>query len=379
MGRRPSIEQPSEDAACPFCGLPIERPREVDDGNAREMPIGCCTNCGAVYACDVTGHNMGEAFSEALVFACDMDWELAWDLLPGEDYMHTVVEGYDLETNQIYPEKTLAPHAVRGALAFVRMHADVQEIKGEGVAKRVARSRAVTLRKDTPSEAEISDGEPARKLTKKEVEQCIREYRLEPIAASARLDKKTGRYVQRLLYSNDELVRLRAAEALGAVTKVLAPVDPTAAVAILRGLFTPFETTSSSVWGSIDAIGEIMAAAPGLFGGYLPRLFPLLEDSNLRPVVIRALARIAQVRPDLAGKATKRVRPLLDSPDPETRGNAVRLFVILGARGIHERLAELQSDSHQVKVYTNGELVYQTIGELARAGLTGRIANFSES
>lgn len=368
MGRRPSIEQPSEDAACPFCGLPIERPREVDDGAAREMPIGCCTNCGAVYALDVTGHNMGEAFSEALVFACDMDWELAWDLLPGEDYIHTVIEGYDLETNQIYPEKILAAHAVRGALAFVRMHLDVQELKGEGIAKRLARSRAVPLKQET-NEPE-TNGEPARRLTKQEVEQCIREYRLDPIAASARLDKKTGRYVQRLLYSNDELLRLRAAEALGAVTRVLAPVDPTAAVAILRGMFTPFETTSSSVWGSIDAIGEIMAAAPGLFGGYLPRLFPLLADNDLRPVVVRALARIAQVRPDLAGKATKRVKPLLDSPDPETRGNAVRLFAILRARGMRERLAEMQDDHGLVKVYTNGELVPRRIGELARAALS---------
>lgn len=369
MGQRPSIQRPSEVAACPFCGLPIERPRLIEDGTLREMPIGCCAGCGAVYACDVTGLNMGEAFSEALVFACDMDWELAWDLLPMTDYMYMIIEAYDLETNQIYPEKILAARMVKGVLVFIRMFAEVREIKGEGVAKRFAQSTAVPLREFAPSEPEAAEGEPARKLSKKEVEQHIRDYRLAPIAASARLDRKTGRYVQRLLYSTDECLRLRAAEALGMVAAALAPTNPTAVIAILRGLFTPFETTSSSVWGSIDAIGEIMAAKPGLFGGYLPRLFPLLEDDDLKPVVARALARIAQARPDLAGKAAKRVRPLLDSPDPETRGNAVRLFAFLGARGTRERLAELQEDREQVRVYINGELVPKTIGELARTGL----------
>lgn len=366
---RPSIEQTSAEAACPFCGLSIERPQEVEDGAAREMPVGRCANCGAVYVCDVTGHNLGEAFAEALVFACDMDWDLAWDLLPEEDYLHKIVEGYDLETNRIYPEKVLAGRAVKGALSFVRLHQDIREVKEEGVLQRLSQSRAASPGKTAGDEPEAAGEEP-RKLTKEEVERCIREYRLEPVVASARLDKKTGRYIQRLLHSNDELLRLRAAEALGRVVTVLAPVDPTSAVAILRGLFTPFETSSASYWGSVDAIGEIMAAAPGLFGGYLPRLFPLLEDDALRPVVLRALTRIAQERPDLAGKATRRVKPLLDSPDPETRGNAVRFFGCLGTGGVRERLLELQNDTEEAKVYKEGALVTKTIGELAKLALS---------
>lgn len=356
-------------AACPFCGMPIERPQLVEDGATREMPMGVCGGCGAVYACDVTGKNMGVAFAEALVFACDMDWELAWDLLPMTDYMYMIVEAYDIETNQIYPEKILAARTIKGSLVFVRMFAEVREIKGAGVARRMGHARAVPREQPGELETGTADGAPARRLTKKEVEQHIRDYRLAPVAASALLDKKTGRYVQRLLYTPDELLRLRAAEALGKVAATLAPTDPTAVIAILRGLFTPFETTSSSVWGSIDAIGEILAAKPGLFGGYLPRLFPMLGDASLQAVTIRALARIARARPDLAGKASRRVLPLLDSPDPETRGNAVRLFAILEARSARERLAELQDDQALVKVYENGELVLKTIGELARSGL----------
>jgi len=362
----PTVRQISEEAACPFCGFAIDQPREVDDGVPREMPLGRCANCGAVYAFDVTGHNQGAAFLEALVFACDMDWDLAWDLLPEEDYAHTVVEGYDLETHRIYPEGLLQGRAVKGALYFVRLHRDVQEVKEEGVLKRLATSRpAAPEAADGPAFA----GEQPQELSKEDVERCIREYRLDPIAAAARSDKRIGRYVQRLLYTEDELTRLRAAEALGRVVKVLAPVDPTKAVAILRGLFTPFETSSASYWGSIDAIGEIVAAAPDLFGGYLPRLLPFLDDDALRPAVLRALTRVAQERPSLVNKFSRRIKPLLESPDPETRGNAVRLLGCLGADSVRGRLLDLQNDGNEIKVYEGGSLVNKTIGELATIAL----------
>ena len=63
---------------CPFCGMLIPRPQEIP---SREMPLGSCS-CGAVYACDVTGHNLGSAMIEALVYACGGDWDCAWDLTP---------------------------------------------------------------------------------------------------------------------------------------------------------------------------------------------------------------------------------------------------------------------------------------------------------
>jgi len=50
----------------------IQRPDQVP---SREMPLGTCS-CGAVYACDVTGHNLGSAMIEALVHACTGDWDL---------------------------------------------------------------------------------------------------------------------------------------------------------------------------------------------------------------------------------------------------------------------------------------------------------------
>ncbi|NIR13136.1 MAG: PBS lyase, partial [Desulfobacterales bacterium] len=49
---------------CPFCGMVIEKPGELETETQTEMPVGKCS-CGAVYACDVTGHNLGTALVEA--------------------------------------------------------------------------------------------------------------------------------------------------------------------------------------------------------------------------------------------------------------------------------------------------------------------------
>jgi len=53
---------------CPFCGIFIEKPKELSTRMPGEMPVGSCS-CGAVYACDETGHNLGSAMIEALVAA----------------------------------------------------------------------------------------------------------------------------------------------------------------------------------------------------------------------------------------------------------------------------------------------------------------------
>ena len=59
-----------------------------------EFPVGNC-ECGAVYTCDATGHNVGAAIVETLVYACDGNADFAWDLVPEDDYLTGRIENYD--------------------------------------------------------------------------------------------------------------------------------------------------------------------------------------------------------------------------------------------------------------------------------------------
>lgn len=349
----------TEEPRCPFCGLAIERPRELDTHRPGEMPVGSCS-CGAVYAYDTSGHNLGSAFSEALVFACNMDWDLAWNLLPEEDYLEHLVEKYDAETNLIVPEGYLEGRKIPGALYFVRLHDDIREATEQGVRKKLAEARTVAREQNAPST-------PAalKTYTKREVEQLVRDYRLEPLLEYAAGSNRIIRDLQRLLYSGDEVLRLRAAETLGRACAVIAGRDSGAVAKLLHRLFTALNDTAASSWGAVDAAGEIIAAAPGMYSGYIPELYRFLADESLRPRVLRALGRVAETRPDLLPKRPTYFVPFLRDTNPETRGYAV---ILLGLLGATETLAELQglrNDSHRAHIYAAGQLVEKTVGELA--------------
>lgn len=70
---------------CPFCDRTIEEPQEIRTRFGNTFSGGKC-ECGAVYVYDRSGHSLGDAYVDALAYACDNDWDLAWSLTPGEDY-----------------------------------------------------------------------------------------------------------------------------------------------------------------------------------------------------------------------------------------------------------------------------------------------------
>ncbi len=154
FGREP-IKKPQ----CPFCGLLIECPKELSTRRTGEMPVGLCS-CGAVYACDETGHNLGSAMIEALVFGCNMDWDLAWGLEPEEDYLQEIVENYDLTNHLIIPSGAYEGRRIAGALYFIRLHKDVQEVTSEGVRQRLAKA--------PPASSDSSAGHARKKPCQKE-------------------------------------------------------------------------------------------------------------------------------------------------------------------------------------------------------------------
>ena len=134
-------------------------------------------------------------------------------------------------------------------------------------------------------------------------------------------------------------------------------------------LFTSLSDTAASSWGSLDAIGEIISQSPRQFCGYIPQIYAWAKDKELLPEVLRALGRIATMRPDLIRKAALYLIPLLQDGNPEVRGLAAALLGSLHAQDAKDDLRELVDDSAMLQVYGNGELQEQTVGQLAREAL----------
>ncbi|MCL6561198.1 MAG: PBS lyase [Firmicutes bacterium] len=356
IGRDP-VQRPS----CPFCGMPVERPKELKTRRHGEMPVGSCS-CGAVYACDVTGHNLGSAFIEALVFGCDMDWDLAWNLFPGEDYLEALVEHYDLDSHLIVPTGSFEGRKVRGVLYFIRLVQDIREVTRQGVQKK--------LKQATPVSAEIPY-EPLtdKPLTRKEIEELVKTYQIEPLLHAAGRDKRILRDLQRLLYSGDKLLRLRTAEILGKTTAVVARKEPGTVSNLLQKLFSSLSNPGSSTWGAIDTIGEIIGNSPDLFVGYIPALYHYLDDEELRPEALKAIARAAAIRPDLIRKTAFRIMSYLGDPNPATRGIAAWIFGFLDMPEVRKELERLRDDPSVVELYENGNIEKKSVGRIAREAL----------
>ena len=348
---------------CPFCGALIERPRELNTRRPVEMPVGSCP-CGAVYACDETGHNLGSAMIEALVFGCNMDWDLAWGLLPEEDYQQEIIEDYDYLKHLIVPGGFFEKRRISGALFFIRLYEDIQEVTSEGVRKRLKE----------PAPAPVSNGPPQRRaqegpLSKKEIEALVRDFRIAPILSVAGKDKRLIRNLQRLLYSGDDLFRLKAAEILGRVSAIIAQEDPGTISKLLQRLFYSIADTAAFTWGAFEAIGEIISHKADLFGGYIPQLYQFLPNKALRAQVLQTVGTIAKVRPDLFRKHTFHFLSFLHDPDPRVRGYTAWLLGNLGAYEAREDLERLQYESLEIEIYDNGDLQKKTVGQVASEAL----------
>ncbi len=342
---------------CPFCGAKIEKPQELPVRMWGEMPVGTCS-CGAVYACDVTGHNLGSAMVEALVFSCNMDWDLAWGLMPEEDYLEALVENYDYVNHVIATTGSMEGRRIYGALYFIRLHDDIQEVTSDGVRRILKKAKDITKKAE-------SDKTPRKPLSKKEVEELVRDYRVDEIIKAARGDRKIVRNLMRLLYSVEDEFRMRAAEMLGIVASIIAERNPGFISKILQNLFTAIIDSAASSWGAFEAIGEIISHKVDMFAGYIPHLYRFLPDEERRVSALQAIGKIAEVRPDLLRKLPLYLIPLLKHPDYKTRGYAAWLLGNLGSKEIIDDLQDLKGDTHEIGIYRAGRLRMKTLEEIA--------------
>lgn len=302
--------------------------------------------------------------SEALVFGCNMDWDLAWGLLPEEDYLQEIVEHYDLKRHLIIPGGMYEGRRIAGVLCFVRLHKDVLEVTADSVKKHLEKARPLssTVEPTGPEGGETS-------LSKKEVEALVGSYDIEPIMRAAKRDKRITRYLQRLLYSGDDLFRKKAADALGRTCAVIGQQDPGAVSKLLQGLFYAITDTAAFSWGAFEAIGEIISKRPDLFGGYAAQLYQFLGDRTRKAQTLEALGKIAKSSPEILRKHTLYFFSFLEDPDPEVRGYTAWLMGNLLAHEARGDLEKLRDDPHKIRIYEDGRLETRAVGQVAADAL----------
>jgi hypothetical protein len=344
-----------EKPRCPFCYHEIEQPKELRERKIIEFPIGVCEHCGAVYAYDVTGHNMGAAFIEALLFACNDDDYLAFSLSCGEDYTDAVIGNYDIMTHTIVPERNYNERYIRGALIFVKLIDQFREANEEKVKERLKASLPITKAKLR-----------SEKFSKEIVHQYALENKLDELIALAEEDSRVINELQRMLYTSDELLRWRIIDMFSAVSRKVGESRPDLISKLLSNLLQNAAYPGASAWGSLEAAGAIISMNPDLFGEFSPALLSFLHQKNLWKEVTWAIGKIASVKPDTVKYSFRALRSLLENPDPAIRGHAVWALGNIGFNDVIEELKKLETDENKLLIWRDGELQEVTVAQLAK-------------
>lgn len=361
---------------CPFCGQKVGRATDAIERKMQEFQVGRC-QCGAVYTCDPTGHNIGSAMVEALVFACNDNWDFAWDLMPEDDYLTGRVEDYDETTHQVVNTKNIDGRPVRGVLYFVRLHTEIAAI-----AERVKKKKDILAREaTTPILADAVEAIPAPepqldpkrvkiKATKKGVKEARDKGDIDTLVTLCFDNKKTLRLLQRLLYDVDEARRWETAWIIGQVCSRLATKMPGQVSELIHRLFEACSDSAAAPWGMIETLGEVISGRPDIFGAFTRHLLNYMGDESTQVQVVWALSKIAAKRPDLIRETPFfNLFHFLQHPEPEMRGLVVQLLGRIRAKEVSLQLMELGSDQERLIIWEDRSPVEYTIAELVQVAL----------
>lgn len=358
---------------CPFCGQTVERTTDKPNRKMSEFTVGSCS-CGAVYSCDATGHNIGAAMVETLVNACGDNDDLAWELMPEDDYLTGRIEDYDEVTHQVIESRNLDGRAVRGVLYFVRLHTEITDIadrlqhKKEQEVQQVSQAHGFAPPPVEPAPAKNHQRQKANKRLIKEIVGDGDEDRLVALCLD---DRKTLRLMQRLLYDPLEENRWKIAWLLGRVCARVATRDPGQVSELLHRLFEACSDSAATPWGMIETIGSVIAARPDIFGAFAKYLLNYVSSDSTRVQTIWALAEVAENRPDLIRNTPfYSMFQFLDHPQPEVRGQMARLLGRIKATEASVQLMGLHGDSAELVIWQQGRPVQTSVAEQAAQAIT---------
>jgi len=351
---KPSPEEPR----CPFCYNKIDQPKEQMERKLVEYPLGVCSHCSAVYAFDITGHNMGAAFIEALLFACNDDDYLAFSLSHEQDYTDAVIGNYDIDTHTVLPEKFYHDRYVRGALVFVKLHDQFLD-----ATKEKLRERSKTLQPITKTKLR-SD-----KFSKEAVRRYIQEDNREELLALAGEDTRVINELQKMLYTPDEHLRWRITDIFGEVSLKIGERRPDKISKLLSNLLQSAAYPGASAWGALEVIGTIISTNTLLYGEFTTQLLSFFQQRNLWKEVTWAVGKIATVDPGLAKYAFRALSALLDDEDPVLRGYAAWALGSIGFDDVLDTLKSLETDDNMLTLWRDGELQEVSVAQLAKEAI----------
>ncbi len=180
------------------------------------------------------------------------------------------------------------------------------------------------------------------------------------------------------LCNADPLVKWRGVTAFGLVVPRMADASMEQARIVMRRFMWSLNDESGGIgWGAPEAMGEIMANHEKLAKEYHSILCfyihegesegdTFLEHALLRRGAVWGIARLAEVRPDMAAMATKDLVKTLHDEDASLRGLACLALGRIRAREARPDMEKLIQDPSRMELFKDGEIIKTAVSDLAR-------------
>lgn len=332
---------------CPFCNSLISKPTFLPIGYS-DYQAGLC-KCGAVYVVDETGFSRGAVFLEALLIACHGDWDLALDLIPDEDYQEIWLENYDPLTHTIPGEPLYEGRKIRGALCFLKLAEDLEQLK--------SKERLKSLTKEEISLLKELKEEYKKRLSRKELEILIKKDNWKEIVFYLLGEPLNLHTLQKLLYHPEEPVRKKASLLMGEVCGILVTREPEKVLDLIKRLIYASADSAASPWGALEAVGEIIRETGNRFEIFVKNLFGFLTYPEYLLPTLYALRRIAEKSPLLIKKAPYlRLLNLFPKVSPQAQALIILIFQSLNGKELLSYKEFLKSE--EVSLFDYEQLDY---------------------
>ena len=305
---------------------------------------------------------------ETLVFACEDNWDLAWELMPEDDYLTGRIENYDEQTHQVVDTGNIDGRPARGVLYFIRLHKEMSELAQrlhDKKEKKLHNTNAIADR-DVTVEPAPDPKRKKQRATKKLVLEMADQDDIDGLVTLCLDDKKTLRLLQRGLYHPLEESRWHTSWLIGKVTARVATRDPGQVSQMLHRLFEACSDSAATSWGMVETVGSIISERPDIFGAFTRHLLGYLGEQSTQVQVIWGLAEIAKTRPDLIRETPFfNLFHFLNHPEAEVRGQVARLLGRIKATEVAIQLMGMASDNSPLSIWEDGKCIQTTVSQEA--------------
>jgi HEAT repeat protein len=216
---------------------------------------------------------------------------------------------------------------------------------------------------------------------KKFIHHALEMNDLDAVVLLVQKERKALSLLIRMAYDKETLVGWRAIKAVGRIANVLVKTEHEfLRIAVRRLLWSLSDESGGIGWAAPELLGEIVQSDPEGFADIIPLIAEVynIEEQTFRPGVVYALARIAEVSPEMIASFQKIiVRSLVDT-NPLIRIYALNLIGLLWPvvcnknlwsmdykKKIEKLVNNLKIDNKVAWIYQNNGFIDIEVGEHA--------------